>query len=53
MANAKNVFISWSGERSGLVAAALHDWLPMVVQTADPWMSSEGIEKGTRGLVEG
>ena len=52
MADTYNVFISWSGEQSKRVAAALYDWLPMVVQTARPWMSEEDIEKGSRGLEE-
>ena len=52
MGDTYNVFISWSGERSKLVASALYDWLPMVVQSARPWMSAEDIEKGSRGLVE-
>jgi hypothetical protein len=47
-----NIFISWSGERSKLIADALYDWLPMVVQSAKPWMSSFSIDKGSRGLVE-
>ena len=49
---AYNVFISWSGDRSERVAAALHEWLPMVVGTAAPWMSKEDIEKGSRPLDE-
>jgi len=52
MADTYNVFISWSGERSQKVGAALYDWLPMVVQSAKPWMSAEDIEKGSRGLDE-
>jgi len=52
MADTYNVFISWSGERSERVAAALYDWLPKVLQAARPWMSKEDIEKGSRGLEE-
>lgn len=42
------VFISWSGERSHLLAQALRDWLPLVVNAVDPWMSSEDIAAGSR-----
>ena len=47
-----NVFISWSGERSKLVASALHNWIPLVIQTAKPFMSDTDIEKGSRGLAD-
>lgn len=43
---AGNVFISWSGPRSRAIAKALFDWLPLVVQSAQPWMSSESIDSG-------
>jgi hypothetical protein len=49
---ANNIFISWSGKRSEWVAEALKDWLPTVIQTARPWLSTRDIEKGTRGLSE-
>ena len=42
------VFISWSGGRSHLVAAALHEWIQQILQAADPWMSTEDIGKGKR-----
>jgi hypothetical protein len=42
------VFISWSGERSKLIAAALNMWLKQVIQALDPWMSDSDIEKGDR-----
>ena len=44
------IFISWSGERSKLAAAAFHEWLPLVLHYADPWMSEMDIESGSRGL---
>src|SRR6266852_8988974 len=52
MPDTNHVFISWSGERSKLAAEALYEWLPIVLQTAKPWMSSEDIQKGSRGLGE-
>ena len=39
------LFICWSGTRSKAVAELFNDWLPTVVQSVEPWMSTE-IEKG-------
>lgn len=41
------VFLSWSGRRSRMVAEALNDWLPRLIQVVRPFYSAE-IEKGTQ-----
>jgi hypothetical protein len=47
-----NVFISWSGTRSKLIADAFREWLPVVIQAVRPWMSTANIDKGSRSLTE-
>lgn len=46
------VFISWSGEKSHAIAVTLHRWLPVVLQTIKPFISSEDLRKGGRWLTE-
>lgn len=47
-----NIFFSWSGERSKLLAACFRDWLPMILQSTRPWFSPDDIDKGSRWLHE-
>jgi hypothetical protein len=42
------VFISWSGERSRLLAQALHGWIPLVLHYAKPWLSDADVSAGDR-----
>jgi hypothetical protein len=47
-----NVFLSWSGVRSKSLAEALREYLPLVIQQAQPWFSPEDIDKGSRWLAD-
>jgi hypothetical protein len=42
-----SVFLSWAGKRSHAVAQLFQRWLPYVIQTSDPWLSSASIKKGS------
>lgn len=43
-----NIFISWSGDTSRVVAVALQGWLRKVLQASVPYVSSKDINKGAR-----
>jgi len=45
---AVKIFISWSGERSKKIAVALRKWIKRVIQSVEPYVSSEDIPKGMR-----
>jgi len=46
------MFISWSSSRSHIVAAKLKEWLPLVLPSTEPWLSSQDIRKGSRWQAE-
>jgi len=46
------VFISWSGDLSKRVAEVLKEWIPRVLQNAEPWISTSCIEKGAQSFDE-
>lgn len=46
------IFVSWSGERSSQVAKSLAEWIPYVLPSVEPWVSSHDIAPGTRWATE-
>lgn len=40
------VFLSWSGQRSKVVAEIFSDWLKCVIQASQPWISTRDIDRG-------
>ncbi len=46
------VFLSWSGDKSGEIAQALFGWLPLMLQAVKPWISKRSISAGSNWLAE-
>lgn len=46
------VFVSWSGERSQILARSLHEWLPLVLHYVRPWLSEADVSAGDRWAQE-
>ncbi|MCM3667912.1 TIR domain-containing protein [Mesobacillus maritimus] len=46
------IFLSWSGTKSHEVALILKEWIPLVIQSVDTYVSSEDIDKGTRWSLD-
>jgi hypothetical protein len=45
------IFISWSGDKSRYVALLLEEWIKIVIQASDPWVSTN-IERGALWFSE-
>lgn len=46
------LFLSWSGPLSKAIAEHFREWLPMVIQHVEPYISSSDIDKGTRWATD-
>jgi TIR domain len=46
------IFISWSGSPSKQIAEVFHEWIPSVVQSVVPFLSSADTQKGARWAGE-
>lgn len=44
------IFISWSGERSKILAKSLKDWIPLVIHNTKTFMSKDDIKSGTQWM---
>jgi hypothetical protein len=42
------IYLCWSGAESKLIAEAMKEWLPYVINSLDPWVSSQDIDAGKR-----
>jgi len=46
------IFLSWSGQLSFEFASIFRNWLNSVIQSLEPFLSSEDIRKGSRWLTD-
>jgi hypothetical protein len=46
------VFISWSGDLGKQLAAAIREWLPLMLQDVEPYFTPADIEKGAKWETE-
>lgn len=46
------IFISWSGSTSRAVAEVFYSWIPKVIQTVEPFISSKDLDKGATWTYE-
>ncbi|MEE4341421.1 hypothetical protein V2J66_07330 [Pseudomonas alliivorans] len=46
------VFISWSGEKSRVVADLMSVWIKCVIQASEPWISTKHIDRGALWFSE-
>ena len=46
------IFLSWSGNRSRLVAELLRDWIRCVLQATRPWISTRDLDRGSVWFAE-
>jgi len=47
-----NIFISWSGEKSRMIAESLKNWLPLILDSLNLWLSSRDLPEGKRWAQE-